>query len=432
MAAANYNNLNGPYYNLNTSHPITQNSQEYMYYSKFVSIHSEDRDIERYPNAAEFMIELPEDYMNVASVRLVQWTFPANYDTFSETLGNTKLSFRITNPYDPSGNISDLYEERIFEVLYVNQEQLYNIEIEAGFYNPYQVATELTNKFNYVVTERITDYFTQKNEEFPSEGWDATLKQFKEAGGYTRFVIIYSAIKQKLWFGNRADKFKIINETGIVDTYAAQSKCVNRRTSVPDSSVYGLPYYLGLPRCNTESTNEPNRETSASTEILNGITIPRFYFGDVSPGDNGYWLLPLDLSGCQVYWIQCPNKINIMGQAFLYLEVEGLDCIDETQPFNFSEFTTTTNQTNSKVKSSFAKLAVPATPLSQWFDRESTPYKYFMPPAERIRKLKIRVRYHNGTVADFGKFNFSFMLSFSLLVPQILRNQQAVVYPALR
>lgn len=432
MASANFNNFNGPYHNVNTSHPIMQNSQEYIYYSKFVSVHSEDRDIERYPNAAEFMIELPEDYLNVAAVRLVQWTFPANYDTFSEILGNTNITFRITQPYDPSGNINDIYEERIFQALFISQETPYQVEIEAGFYNPYQVATELTNKFNYVVTQRIIGYFQQQNAQYPNEGWGDSLKQFTEGGGYVRFVVIYSAIKQKLWFGNRADRFKIITETGTIDTFMAQSKCVNRRSSVPDSTVYGLPYYLGLPRCNIEATNIPNRETSTSIEIINGVTIPRFYFGDVTPGDNGYWLLPLDLSGCNVYWIQCPNKINIMGQAFLYFEIEGLDCIDETQPFNFSEFTSTTNQTNSKVKSSFAKLAVPATPLSQWFDRESVPYKYFLPPAERIRRLKIRIRYHNGAIADFGKFNFSFMLNFTLMAPQILRNQQAVVYPALR
>lgn len=432
MANANFNNFNGPNYNVNSNHPIVQNSQEYMYYSKFVSIHSEDRDIERYPNAAEFMIELPEDYVNVSAVRLVQWTFPANYDTFSEILGNTTINFRITQPYDPSGNTSDIYEERIFQALFENQTNQYNVEIEAGFYNPYQVATELTNKFNYVMTNHIVNYFKQKQIEYPYEGWNDSLKRFNEEGGYLRFIIIYSAIKQKLWFGNRADKFKIITETGTIDTLTAQSKCVNRRTVVPDSSVYGLPYYLGLPRCNIEATNEPTRETVSSTEIINNITIPRFYYGDVTPGDNGYWLLPLDLSGCNVYWIQCPNKINIMGQAFLYLEIEGLDCIDETQPFNFSEFTSTTNQTNSKVKSSFAKVAVPATPLSQWFDREAVPYKFFLPPAERIRKLKIRIRYHNGAVADFGKFNFSLMLNFSLMMPQMLRNQQAVVYPALR
>ena len=141
MASANFNNFNGPNYNLNTSHPIIQNSQEYIHYSKFVSIHSEDRDIERYPNAAEFMIELPEDYLNVAAVRLVQWTFPANYNTFSETLGNTNITFKITQPYDPSGNINDLYQERIFEALFITQEIPYQVEIESGFYNPYQVAT---------------------------------------------------------------------------------------------------------------------------------------------------------------------------------------------------------------------------------------------------------------------------------------------------
>ena len=86
-------------FNVNSSHPLIQSSQEYMYYKKFVSIHSEDRDIIRYPNSAEFEIDIPEDLLNVASLRLVQWTFPANYNTFSDLNGNTTMTFKINNPY---------------------------------------------------------------------------------------------------------------------------------------------------------------------------------------------------------------------------------------------------------------------------------------------------------------------------------------------
>jgi len=50
--------------NLNTSHPLIPSSQEYMIYYKYVSIHSEDRDILNYPNSSEFEIELPEDIVN--------------------------------------------------------------------------------------------------------------------------------------------------------------------------------------------------------------------------------------------------------------------------------------------------------------------------------------------------------------------------------
>ena len=47
--------------------------------------------------------------------------------------------------------------------------------------------------------------------------------------------------------------------------------------------------------------------------------------------------------------------------------------------------------------------------MSQWFDKESNPYKLFLPPAERISKLKIKIRYHNGELVNFGIFNFSFI-----------------------
>jgi hypothetical protein len=119
-----------------------------------------------------------------------------------------------------------------------------------------------------------------------------------------------------------------------------------------------------------------------------------------------------------------------MGEAFMYMEIEGQNCIDETQPFNVSKFTLTTNQTNGIVNSSFAKLGIPTAPLSQWFDRDSFPYKLYNPPAERIRRLRIKLRYHNGRLVDFGVFNYSFMLQFTLISPQILRTSRTVPYPS--
>ena len=43
-------------YNLHTGHPIQPNAQEYMSYTKHVSIHSEDRDIIKFPNSSVFEI----------------------------------------------------------------------------------------------------------------------------------------------------------------------------------------------------------------------------------------------------------------------------------------------------------------------------------------------------------------------------------------
>jgi hypothetical protein len=407
-------------YNVNQNHPLIPNQQEYIYVDKFVSIHSEDRDLTKYPNASEFEIEMPEDLLNVAAIRLIQWTFPANYSTFSTLNNNVNFSFKITNPYNPGeNNLADDLAENIFQALWLTQNTPYNFLIEEGFYNPIQMATELTNKFNYTVTSRIIDYFT-------AQGWTNSLEQFAANGGYQNFIIAYNNVSLKLWFGNRSDGFILLNENSVAVDILSADLCSIGRTHVPDASLYGLPGFLGLPRCNTESISST---ATTNTGLYNNIQVPRFYYGDVFPGDNGYWLLPLDLSGCQVHWVEAPYKINLMGEAFIYMELAGQNCIDETQPYSVSNFTLTTNQTNGIVNSAFAKLPVPTTPLSQWFDRESIPYKWYLPPAERMRRLKVRLRYHNGRLVDFGLFNFSFMLQFIMMSPQILRSSKSSYYP---
>ena len=54
----------------------------------------------------------------------------------------------------------------------------------------------------------------------------------------------------------------------------------------------------------------------------------------------------------------------------------------------------------------------------QWYNNNTQPVKYYNPPAERIRKFKFRIRYHNGLLVDFGNTEFSFMIELNLLRPQ--------------
>jgi hypothetical protein len=387
-------------FNVNDTHPLTPNSQNYTYYKKIVSIHSEDRDFIKYPNSASFEIELPEDYLNVSSVRLADWTFPANYSTFSPLTSNITMTFIINEPYNPGEHeFNDPLQSAIFEALYDYSGQYYKLIIEEGFYNPDQMATELTNKFNEAVNIIITKYFTDN-------GYTALLAQFIASGGYKQFVIVYNTVGQRLWFGNKSSGFILTNSTSLIkDNLIDTTRCV--LPQLPDYSSWGLPGYLGLDRCDISSTS-----------IVDFV--PRFYYGDVYPGDNGYWLLP-DLPTAQVSFLQADYKINLFGVSYIYMEIDGLNCIDETSPYNISPFTLTTNKTNGIVNSAFAKIAVPTTPMSQWFDRDSRPYKLYLPPAERIRKLKIKLRYHNGQLVNFGVFNYSFTLEFALYSSQQLR-----------
>ena len=111
------------------------------------------------------------------------------------------------------------------------------------------------------------------------------------------------------------------------------------------------------------------------------------------------------------------------------MELEGQNCIDETSPYNVSGYTLTSNSTNGIVNAAFAKIAIPTTPLAQWFDRDSLPYKFYYPPAERMRKFHIKIRYHNGQLVNFGEFNYSFVIEFTIKLPQLLRASNSIVYP---
>ena len=370
---------------------------------------------------------MPEDLLNIYTVRLSEWSFPANYSTFSSINSNITMTFKINSPFQPSsqGYSIPLYDE-IFKCLFLLQNDNFTITIEDGFYNPDQMATELTNKFNYAVTVKIRNYFSDTSGTYYDPvTFPTLLAQFNSNGGYTNFIIVYNIVSQKLWFGNTTDGFILTNTTYVannLDNISEPSYCYIKK-QLPDSSNWGLASNLGLPPTNVYSNN-PDSITSDSNITTNGSVItPRFYYGDVTPGDNGYWLMPnSSLPGSTVNWIECSFKINLMGPSYFYMEIEGLNCINETSPYNVSVFTTTTNETNGIVNSSFAKIAIPTTPLSQWFDRDSNPYKIFIPPAERIRKLKVKLRYHNGQLVDFGLYNYSFVIEFALIVPQQLRN----------
>ena len=414
---------NQPYasktYNVNTSHPLIPSSQTYQFYRKYVSIHSEDRDVLKYPNSSSFEIELPEDLLNVSTIRLVNWSFPANYDTFSSNNLNVTMTFTISSPYNPGeNNFSNSLYNAIYECLFLSQTENFVITIETGFYNPTQMVTELTNQFNYAVTQRITQYFTANN-------YSTQLAEFEANGGYNNFIIVYNSVSQKIWFGNTTDGFTLTNTTQLEKFTSPDFYYCGSKSVAPDFSNWGLPANLGLSRCDTVSLNPTSvilnnqSQVQPQAQTINGNVTPRFFYGDVFPGDNGYWLLPNPaLPGCQVNWVECPNKINLMGPAYFYMEIVGFNCIDETQPYNVSPYTFANGSANGIVNSSFAKIAVPTTPISQWFDRDQSPYKQFVPPAERIRKLQILLRYHNGALVDFSTFDYSFTLEFLTLIPQ--------------
>jgi hypothetical protein len=389
-----------------SSRSLIPNQHEYLQNKKVVTIHSEDRDMIKYPSSANFEIELPQDYINVEGVKLLTWTFPSNYSVFTSIRMNINLVFKITTAYNPGehGLYSPL-QSAIFEALYSNAANNYLITVEEGFYNPTQMAMELQNKMNESVNKYVMEYIMTN---YPS------LQSVYKS--YDRFVVVYNSVNQKLWFGNTTDEFIMINDD--INVYGGQKKYTETCASggvIPQYANWGLPSYLGFTRANASSRTS--------------IIPPRFYYGDVvQSGDNGFWLIPdQSLTGSTVQYLVTPLKINLMGDSHFYIEIDGMNNLDETSPYSLSKFTMHTNETNGIVNSAFAKIAVCTTPISQWFDRSNDNFKWFNPPAERIRKLKIKIRYHNNQLVSFGHFDWSITLEFMMLTPQINRRYHAVM-----
>ena len=84
-----------PNYNVSREHQLIARENTYVLDRKLVTIHSEDRDVKKWPNANHFEIELPESLSNIQSTRLIEIGLPSNYYTFSNNYQNTKLTFTI-------------------------------------------------------------------------------------------------------------------------------------------------------------------------------------------------------------------------------------------------------------------------------------------------------------------------------------------------
>ena len=423
------------YSNTNQNHPLQQNSQNFLAYKKYVSIHSEDRDAISYPSSSEFEIELPEDITNISTMKLVEWTFPSNYDTFSVLNSNVTMLFKFTELYNPSANGyagKDLpLQQAIYDAL-TNYNSAFTVTIGEGFYIPALLTVELSNRFNQAVSKVIIDYLN-------SIGNYTLLNDFTSlptsiTSGYSRFKVIYNNVSQKIWFGNQCDSFELLNEEVFLTNSIVNERLLCKKTQVPDFSNWGLPGNVGFSRCNVVSKPpyELNVDCSCNTVPSSNYiachNYVRFYYGDsLISNDNGYWLTPATnlfgniLPGAIVQFIECPYKINIFGPSHFYMEIFKYNCIDETQPYNISRFTLTTNETNGIVNSAFAKIPVVSTPTSQYYDGPANSYKFFDPPVERIRRLKFRMRYHNGELVNFSNFEYSFTLEFSTLLPMINR-----------
>jgi hypothetical protein len=357
---------------------LIQRDQYFLLDRKILTIHSEDRDVSRYPNSNLFDIRLPEDLINVQSIRLVNSAFPSFQYVFSNEYQNTKLMVELIGNISDTGNADEktALQDAVF----------FEIQIEEGFYTPQLLIVEIENKLN----QAVTDYLLSNGLDEITH--DAILP-------YNKFTVRYNEVQHKIMIGNTRDPFSILAEVKLAYTVSCGQKEV---WTSPEK--WGLPYYLGFDKKKYNSVAEDTVHITYETPSL--------------------WMSPTaDAEINKVWLVKSPNLLNIMGENAIYMEIEGHNTIQELAPYP-SKTNSLTNTVHSGGQYAFAKIPYTQMSFSVVFDSRNaflTNIAFYERPIEKLRNLKFKFRLHDGRLVDFRNINHTFSLEFTCLKDEINR-----------
>ena len=436
-----------PQFNVNNEHQLIRRQNTYVLDRKLVTVHSEDRDVNKWPCSNHFEVTIPQDITNVQSMRLVEINLPGNHYTFSNSQQNTKLSFSIQpNPGSP------LY-------IWLVSIGIITIEIPEGFYSSANdMALELQNAMNKAVTDII--HFCSPFPPTPPIG-------------YANFKVLYDKVSQKIYFGNTYDGFTLVfDKREIYDTISYPTM-----NSLPCNPITKNPCEpMNEPSCQTMNKPGKNSDGPAKDAYGNIVKITKPIMSNGSSGAIVWeqytnWGLPsylgfakesyvatgLDPSGCNTgslffnssgytwptnpwlevnttlgnsgvaSYVAAPFTINIFGDNVIYMELDKYNSIDEIKPYSNATNNTYNNDYNGRVKSAFAKIPITGGPPGQIFDSRNgflQNISQYNPPIDRIRKIKVTFRYHDGRLVQFKDSDFSFTIAFNQLKDEIARDYE--------
>jgi len=396
-------------YVIEQTHSLQPNLNSYGVIRKMVSIHSEDRDITKWPMANEFQVELPVDYKNVVSMRLNDIEMPANFYVFSTDQENTKMTFSVspthTSPAGMGPITYDYWDTKTYtgvlgsEIAHtlLSNTSGYTITIESGTYTPCQLVDMLMGLMN----EAVTAYLLEKHPLLPANFT------------YEHMSVLYDPVSMKLWFGNNVDGFEL--DFTVNETY--ETTCSNAASSTPYPvqsryTHWGLGSYLGF-----------EKQVYVGTPSL---ATKNFFWNPVDP----VWMTPS--GGNPIYYLEAPFTLCIYGPGHVYMELATYNSMDETTPFTMRSSNQYNAQVGGRHNAAFAKIPVLGINNERWFTgKEDFLANLFFsdPPLERIQKMHFKFRYHDGRLVDFSHCNLSFTLELSLLRPEIPRASRITVPP---
>jgi hypothetical protein len=378
-----YNSLNNP-------HQLIPRQQTYTLNKKILTIHSEDRDMCKWPFSNSFAIECPEVYQNVQTMRLVDIALPHVQDVFNNEYQNTKLGFTLY----PKNTTTDYYT-----ALASNVNEVYIITIQDGTYTPKQLVNEIQNKLN----SAINDYLS-------SQG------SFSQ---YSNFKVYFDEISNSLYFGNTEDEFTFKFSLAMPYTLlqCEQPNVFDRCTQ------WGLPWYLGFQKIDY---------TSAELLKSNGDKDIIFYYNE--PGTPDYLWLAAGTSSPS-YFLKAPLTLKITGDVAIYLEIEKFNYMDELVPY-VSWTSSSKNNYGGRVNSAFVKIPITTKAPTYMYDGINffiNNSGFYIPPIDKVSRLKFTFRYHDGRLVNFKDYPFTFSIELNQIRNDMDRNYSVkipVIYNA--
>ena len=374
-------------YVLKNDHPLIPREQTYSINRKLITVHSEDRDINKWPNANHFELQLPQTDTSVVTIALVEYSFPTYYDTISNETQNPQISVSI------------------------GAHGTFTITISPGFYSPKQLAAEMQNRLNLAVS--------------PS---------------YDNFRVFYDEVRQRLLFGNKEDAFTFVyNAPESYDSDPCYAPCTSvqaQTTPSPSTTIrwnqytnWGLGYNLGFVKClQSECGNVFNANKATASAVTSSQSV--YYITSAPPAIGYEWLTVIGTG----YVLVPPNPPSLNGATDMYLEIDRYNYLDEMQPYSAHTSNSRNNDYNGIVNSAFAKIPMRIKPtkiasnLEYMYGDEpqdtSQGFSTFFPPLDKLSKLKFKFRYHDGTLVDFGGQNFSFTVALYMYRDEIARSKQ--------
>lgn len=407
------------HFNTHQSHPLIPREQTYVLDRKILSVHSEDRDTTKWPNANHFEVMLPGVLKNVQSMRLDTISIPNNQYVFSNENQNTKLSFSLEE-YDGSTSMEEFY---------------HTITIEEGTYNPEELA------------EAIQIKMIKINKDFRCK---------------------HNKVSNTIWFGNTNSLFTL--RFDIKHDYG--DNCKNQPDVFNKYNKWGLPSYIGYKKTIYQSTQTPLSGApfyfsyEPTKKWLGGTNLKNHYVNVLDPshvndlndlagmvGRYGLcWNYPNHISPYPntvgraggepppptlKMWKEKAkiDTINIKGDDMIYMEIDKYNTMDEIAPYSQRTMSLEQNDYHGKIKSAFAKIPIQNERFTNINDSRTLHLmnvSQYQPPIDKIAKLKFKFRYHDGRLVDFKSNQLSFSIEFNMLLNEQHRHKMVRIPGAYR